>query len=633
MTYQDDNVAGDGTRRSSSSGRSPAKGTRWGSWLNRFGTQYLLDAGSWAVALAVAAVLRYEFQIDRVEWLPLLGLMIAAIVLQLITGIVTFLYRGRFLPGTFDEMRALTITVLVVGIIITVPVLIAPTFMGIPRSLGFISLPIALLLMFALRFLRRIYIESKFGPGVRSTPALIVGAGFHGTRIAQRLSADADAIFWPVGFVDDDPAKQHLQVGRVRVRGTIPELPEIVEQTRAKVLIVAMAQPDPEILRHLQDVAAELEIQVKVMPPLDRAIEGHDGTNEKGTDLRDLSIEDLLGRPTLDTKVEEVAEYLTGRRVLVTGAGGSIGSELCVQISRFNPSELIMLDRDETGLQQVQLNIAGHGLLDSKDVVLADIRDLQGLQRIFNDRQPEVVFHAAALKHLPLLEQYPDEGWKTNVLGTLNVLKAASAVDVEKFVNVSTDKAANPTSVLGHSKRVAEKLTAWMGEQTGKPYISVRFGNVIGSRGSMLPTFTHLIEKGGPVTVTHPDITRFFMTIPEACQLVVHAGAIGSTGEVLILDMGEPVRILDIAKRMIGLSGKDVDIVFTGLREGEKMHEELVGNKETASRPYHPKISHAHVDTISEERLDYDGWMTRMSQRPRNNDTQVLSPVKVSHNE
>jgi dTDP-glucose 4,6-dehydratase len=292
-----------------------------------------------------------------------------------------------------------------------------------------------------------------------------------------------------------------------------------------------------------------------------------------------------------------------------------------------------MLDRDETGLQQAQLGTAGHGLLDTKDVVLANIRDVETLNGIFEDRRPEVVFHAAALKHLPMLEQYPDEAWKTNVLGSLNVIRAAMSVGVTHFVNVSTDKAANPTSVLGHSKRVAEKLTAWAGAQTGLNYVSVRFGNVIGSRGSMLPTFQTLIAAGGPVTVTHPEATRYFMTIPEACQLVIQAGGIGRVGEVLILDMGEPVSILEVAKRMISMSGKKIEIVFTGLRHGEKLHEELVGDRESLERPFHPSISHTHADTISPERLDKDGWKARMAEEPRNNDTQVLGrlDLKTAH--
>ena len=349
-----------------------------------------------------------------------------------------------------------------------------------------------------------------------------------------------------------------------------------------------------------------------LLPLLSQVLEGRSGL----TDLREVSIEDLIGRHPVDTEVESIAGYLTGKRVLVTGAGGSIGSVLCREILKFAPAELIMLDRDETGLQATQILISGHGLLDTKDVVLADIRDSPTLEKIFVERQPEVVFHAAALKHLPMLEQYPSEAWQTNVLGTLNVLNAARAIGVSTFINVSTDKAANPSSVLGHSKRAAEKLTAWAAEETGQTYLSVRFGNVIGSRGSMLPTFTSLILAGGPLTITHPDVTRFFMTIQEACQLVVQAGGIGRPGEVLILDMGEPVRILDVAKQMIAMSGRDIKIVFTGLRHGEKLHEELLGEGEQDSRPLHPKISHTKVPSLNPAHLDKQEWERRCGATP-----------------
>jgi dTDP-glucose 4,6-dehydratase len=374
------------------------------------------------------------------------------------------------------------------------------------------------------------------------------------------------------------------------------------------VLIISIAHADAALLREITDTAVAVGLKVKVLPVLEDVLEG----KSRLSDVRDIAIEDLIGRQPVDTEVESIAGYLEGKRVLVTGAGGSIGAELCRQIAKFSPRELIMLDRDETGLQGTQLSISGHGLLDTKDVVLADIRDADALQLVFADRRPDVVFHAAALKHLPMLEQYPDEAWKTNVLGTLNVLQAARSVGVTTFVNISTDKAANPTSVLGHSKRVAEKLTAWAAHETGLKYLSVRFGNVIGSRGSMLPTFTSLIEAGGPLTVTHPDVTRFFMTIPEACQLVVQAGGIGRASEVLILDMGEQVRIMDVAERMIEMSGKDISIVFTGLRPGEKLHEELIGRDELDERPIHPKISHTSIDPISPSRLDKAGWEARV---------------------
>jgi FlaA1/EpsC-like NDP-sugar epimerase len=316
-------------------------------------------------------------------------------------------------------------------------------------------------------------------------------------------------------------------------------------------------------------------------------------------DIDRLDIDALIGQQRGDDALEISADFLRGRSVLVTGAGGSIGSELCRQIMRFDPSEIIMLDRDETALQHVQVSIAGHGLLDTRDVVLADIRDADAVAAIMLDRRPDVVFHAAALKHLPMLEQYPEEAWKTNVLGTRNVLRAAAAAGVGTLVNVSTDKAANPASVLGLTKRIAERLTAGVAAETGFDYVSVRFGNVLGSRGSMLPLFVELIRSGRPLTVTHPDATRYFMSIPEACHLVIQAAAIAEPGEVLVLDMGEPVRILDVARRLLTLLDADTDIVFTGLRIGEKLHEDLIGSGETERRPVHPKISHACVPPLA----------------------------------
>lgn len=592
--------------------------------LLRFGSQFLLDAAAWGIALTGALLLRYEFEWAHIDWVWLAGLVVATAVSQLAIGWLYYLYRGRYTYGTFEEVRALTVVVVAVGLLLAIPVLVLGGSVGLPRSIGFIAIPIALVLVFSVRYLKRLYVDSRHGPGDQAVPTLIFGAGFVGSQLTRRLHTDRLSLFRAVGLVDDDPAKRHLQIAQVRVLGALEQLPALVAETGARVLVVAIANPDAELLRRVHDAAQELDLQVKVPPPLLELLE----RGARPVDLRDLRIEDLLGRQPLDTNVESVGGYLTGRRVLVTGAGGSIGSELCAQIARFAPEELIMLDRDETGLQQAQLTIAGHGLLHTKDVVLADIRDEGALFDIFAERRPEVVFHAAALKHLPMLEQYPDEAWKTNVLGTLNVLRAAQSVGVHTVINISTDKAANPTSVLGHSKRVAEKLTSWFGEQTGDRYLSVRFGNVIGSRGSMLPTFTRLIEQGGPLTVTHPEVTRYFMTIPEACQLVLQAGGIGRVGEVLILDMGEPVRILDIAERMIELSGKDIEIVFTGLREGEKLHEELVGDRETVDRPLHPKISHAYVDSLTPSLLDREDWLTRVHEHPRNNDTRSLARLR-----
>jgi FlaA1/EpsC-like NDP-sugar epimerase len=308
-----------------------------------------------------------------------------------------------------------------------------------------------------------------------------------------------------------------------------------------------------------------------------------------------LGERELLGRSEIDTDDSGIAAIVEGRRVLVTGAGGSIGSELCRQLHRFGPAGLVMVDRDESALHAVELSIAGRALFESRNVVVADIRDRERMHDVFAEHRPHVVFHAAALKHLALLELYPDEGWKTNVAGTHNVLDAAAKVGVERFVNISTDKAADPTSVLGHTKRAAERLTAHAAHRTRRPYVSVRFGNVLGSRGSVLEAFRAQAGRGGPLTVTHPEATRYFMLIEEAVHLVLKAATIGGPGEALILDMGSPVRIDDVARRIAAEAADPVEIVYTGLRPGEKLHERLVGADEMGQSRIHPLISHVAV--------------------------------------
>lgn len=594
------------------------------SLLRRFGSQAGFDMLAWVVAVLVAIGLRYEGTVTGVSWLTVLALCIALAVVQLVAGAAFWLYRGRYTYGSFEEVRALLYTVIAVAVICGVPLAIVGREVGLARSIVFGALPFAFVIMGAVRYIKRLYVERLGRPGDDAKPALIYGAGEMGASLVRRMLADKYSPFVPVGLIDDNAAVRARQLRGIRVLGTGDELEAIARRSGAETLIVAIARADAQFLRSVADKAAVAGLEVKVLPTLDEVLMGERSPAE----VRDLAIEDLIGRHPVDTDIASIAGYISNKRVLVTGAGGSIGSELCRQISRFGPRELIMLDRDETGLQTTQLSISGHGLLNTRDVVLADIRDPEALADIFEQRSPQVVFHAAALKHLPMLAQYPDEAWKTNVRGTLNVLQAAMDAGTEVFVNISTDKAANPSSVLGHSKRVGEKLTAWAAEASGMRYLSVRFGNVIGSRGSMLPTFQRLIEAGGPLTITHPDVTRFFMTIPEACQLVVQAGGIGEPGEVLILDMGEPVRILDIARRMIAASGKDIQIVFTGLREGEKLHEELIGLGESDSRPKHPKISHTRINPMSPDVLDYTGWERRL--RTNGADTAILSRLEVS---
>jgi FlaA1/EpsC-like NDP-sugar epimerase len=322
-------------------------------------------------------------------------------------------------------------------------------------------------------------------------------------------------------------------------------------------------------------------------------------------------VEDVLGREQVEVDFHEVAGYLEGHTVLVTGAGGSIGSELCRQLHAMGPASLVMLDRDESALHAVQLALHGRALLDSDETVLADIRDAPRMHEIFAHARPEIVFHAAAVKHLPLLERYPAEALKTNAIGTLNVLEAAAAHGVRSFVNISTDKAADPVSVLGTSKRITERLTAHMAGSASGTWVSVRFGNVLGSRGSLLGSLSAQIAAGGPVTVTHPQVARYFMTATEAVQLVLQAVAVGRSGEVLVLDMGDQVRIADLAHRMVAAASSTAEIVFTGLRPGEKLTEDLLGAGEKDHRPRHPLVRQVPVPPLEPGEVTRLGALTR----------------------
>jgi FlaA1/EpsC-like NDP-sugar epimerase len=514
------------------------------------------------------------------------------------------MYGRRNYPGTIGELRSVVVSVLGVGIVGSVAIYLLGPEIGISRSASVVIPLFGFTCMAAVRYLGRLRRATGSRGERELQPTLIYGAGWLGQHLVGVMRSDATSPYTAVGFIDDDPALLGDSVDGVRVVGNLADIARVAQESGATAIVVSIARADGALLRRVSDLGAQLGLRVLVFPSLEEVLEG----KSRLRDVRDIGIEDLIGRQPVNTDVESMAGYLKGKRILVTGAGGSIGSELCRQISKYAPEELIMLDRDETGLQGTQLLLEGHGLLTNNNIVLADIRDPDALDEVFRARRPTVVFHAAALKHLPMLERFPEEAWKTNVLGTLNVLRAAQAVDVDTFVNISTDKAANATSVLGHSKRLAERLTAWAARETGKKYLSVRFGNVLGSRGSLVPVFAAMIEAGGPLTLTDREVTRFFMSIPEACHLVVQAGGIGGPGEVLILDMGEPVRILDIAERMIARSGKDIDIVVTGLREGEKLHEELVSDGELTHRPVHPKISHSSVSVLAPSELDAAEW-------------------------
>lgn len=437
-----------------------------------------------------------------------------------------------------------------------------------------------------------------------TTPTLIFGAGDAGRQIIQSIQSRPDSKWNVVGFLDDDPVKHRTTVASVPVQGGRDDLAAVAQATGAQLLIVA-TPAFSNATRDLSRKATELGLRVKVVPDIDELL-SHDIDVRV---VRDVRIDDLLGREQVDSDLGDVTQYLSGRRVLVAGAGGSIGSELCRQISQWSPAEVIMLDRDESSLLATQLTIHRRPRLDDVEVVLADIRDTRRITKILADRQPHIVFHAAALKHVGTLERHPGEALQTNVMGTWNLLEAAAAADVERLVNISTDKAADPSSVLGYSKRIAEGLTAHMARKSGRHYMSVRFGNVLGSRGSVLSTFLTQISEGDPITVTAPEATRYFMTTTEAVQLVIRAGSTGRPGQVLILDMGEPVRVIDLARKLMSRAGATQSIEITGLKPGEKVTEVLFGAGEEDVRPVHPKIAHVDVPPVELDRCAaIDPW-------------------------
>jgi FlaA1/EpsC-like NDP-sugar epimerase len=509
-------------------------------------------------------------------------------------GLLAGLYRRRYLRGSRDEVRA----VLVAGVLTaTCLVIICETFGGgrlvLPDSA--LTMSFAVAAMLGARYV-------AFAARLRSRPAaptaeriIVFGAGDAGTQLIGRLAALSGATYRPVAILDDDPLKRRLRICGVPVLGGRAQLAQVAASTGARVLVIAIAGRSGRVIRDLTEEAERCGLVPKVIPSVMELLTG--GAKIEG--VRDPRISDLLGRPAASIEVAAVREYVAGKRVLVTGAGGSIGAELCRQLHKLGPATLIMLDRDESALHAVQLELEGRALLDSEETVLADIRDRRRVREVFARFRPDIVFHAAALKHLPLLELWPAEALKTNVLGTLAVLEAAAEYGVQSFVNISTDKAASPISVLGYSKRITERLTASMSARTGAPYLSVRFGNVLGSRGSVLTTLCAQITADGPVTITDPEVTRYFMLAAEAVQLVLQAAVIGRGGEVLVLDMGQPVRIADMARRLASASGREADIVFTGLRPGEKLHEDLLGPGERDVRPCHPLISQVPVPGLS----------------------------------
>ena len=548
-------------------------------------------------AVFLAAWLRYDFSPSAFS-LPVAKLALVATGAHLVIGSLIGPYATGHLRGSYEEIVDLTRTVALWAAPLQVITILGPWDLG-PRSLPFTTGTAALLGMFGARFVLRA-IRSRIDPkGMAERRVIVFGAGEGGRQLVRALVRDPSSRMTPVGLLDDDRSKRRMRIDGVRVLGGSDDLPRVAAHHEATTLAIAVPSASPALVKKLRASAQGAGLDTQILPRASELL-GRVG----GDDLRSLDLADFLGRRPIELDASAIADTISGKVVLVTGAGGSIGAELCRQISKFGPRKLVMLDRDESALHGTQLSVTGQGLFETDDVVLADIRDADRMLEVFEQCRPDVVFHAAALKHLPLLERYPEEAWKTNVLGTLNVLRAAHAVQVATFVNVSTDKAASPSCVLGYSKRVTERLTADFADKDENTYVSVRFGNVLGSRGSVITAFTVQIEQGGPVTVTHPDVERYFMLIPEACQLVLQAAAIGRDGEVMVLDMGEPAKIKDVATTLIELSGrKDIEIIYTGLRPGEKMSEELFTPGENIQTTDHEMVSSVNVPRITVEEV------------------------------
>ena len=567
--------------------------------------QFLLDVLAWSAAAAFALVLRSYLQdeqnISTVVQSILYRVLPIVAVVQAITGYIVGIYRRRWRYGSFDEVKGLILSAFITTTVLLVIRLTDRSIDAFPRSAIVAGGILGLFFTAASRYTWRLVREQLRRPSEQTAKKILVyGAGEGGIQIVSTMLRNPNSTYLPVGFLDDNTSTHRLRISGVPVLGGKESIEKAAARTGATSLLIAIPSADSDVVSEIAELARQANLDVKILPP----VQSLDERQVDASDIRDLTDEDLLGRRRVKINLDEISQYLVNRRVLVTGAGGSIGSELCRQLVRFNPAEIIMLDRDESALHEVQLSIYGRALLDTPQTVLADLRDERAINEIFETRKPQVVFHAAALKHLPLLERYPHEAYQTNVLGTLTMLKASQRAGVEVFVNISTDKAANPISVLGYSKRIAERLTAdFAFSSGGGKYISVRFGNVLGSRGSVLMSFRDQIAKGGPVTVTHRGVTRYFMTISEAVQLVIQAGAIGSTGEILVLDMGKPVNIYEVAEQLVRNSGKPIKIEVVGLRVGEKVHEELFGAGELDERPRHPLISHVTAKSIDQTSL------------------------------
>jgi FlaA1/EpsC-like NDP-sugar epimerase len=570
----------------------------WWAFLLRRPMHFVLDATVLAAVFAFAYLLRFEFHVPH-TWLGkalVQGPVVVALQLLAfwVCGVYAFIWRyvgihevGAFLKG---------------AVLASIPLLIARFFHGGPMEVGLI--PTSIIIMdsvlafggvLGLRVVRRTLhetFEKKSATAPRQKKkTILIGAGRAGALAAREIVGRTDSDLDVRGFVDDDREKTGSSIQGVRVLGTTDDLPRLVRDLGVEQVVITIARATRAEFRRIIDICESIPVKARVIPGLFELLQG----NVSVSRIRDVQVEDLLGREPVQLDHDAVQKFLTGRVVLVTGAGGSIGSELARQVARLGPEKLLLVERAEGALFEIDRELRAAFASVNVVPLIGDVGDETRMEAIFATYRPHVVVHAAAHKHVPMMEQNPGEAIKNNVVGTRTVGRVAGRHGADAFVLISTDKAVRPTSVMGASKRVAELVIQDLDAQFSKTrFVAVRFGNVLGSAGSVIPIFREQILKGGPVTVTHPEMVRYFMTIPEAAQLVLQAGAMGEGGEIFILDMGEPVKIVDLAKDMIRLSGlrpfDDVEIVFTGVRPGEKLYEELEVSGEDHQKTRHPKI-------------------------------------------
>ena len=581
--------------------RSPV--TRHSIW------QVAADAALVAAAWWLAWNLRFEARpvyYDRyLDWEIVLLVVAIKLPVFALSGFYNRWWRYVSTRDMWGALRGVTLASVAVFLVFT---LFDVHRVAVPRGVWFIDLLLCLALVAGSRLLARTLIERPL-PGrivARGKDVVVVGAGDAGQLVVKEMQRNPALGYTPIGLLDDDPRKRNLRLHGVRVLGTVADLAHVVRDRRPDEILIAIPSASGELRARIVETARPLHVQVKTLPSLSDLVSGD---RDLARQLRPVEVEDVLGREPVSVDLASISDYVADEVVLVTGAGGSIGSELCRQIARLRPAKLVLLDNAEPALFEIERELVRDRGFLAAAAVVGDVKDAGKLRQVFDKYRPGVVFHAAAYKHVALMEANPVEAVRNNTLGTRVVADVAAEYGAKRFVLVSTDKAANPKTVMGQSKALAEWIVETWGHRTDVTtrFVAVRFGNVLGSSGSVVPIFRRQIARGGPVTVTHPEMTRFFMTIPEAVQLIVQAGAIGGRGQVYVLDMGEPVRIVDLAEKMIRLSGKEpgtqIAIEFIGPAPGEKLHEELVGSGETASPSAHPKI-----DLISRPPIDPD-WL------------------------